>query len=167
MHRHGYKQRKLSRPRGSRRLLIRSLAGDLIRRRSLTTTLPKAKSVLPFVERLITKAKQGGLHQRRQIIAKLGSASSAHLLVDRWAPQLKNRRSGHLRLEKLADRRRGDGASMARLAFVDQLAETLGEEKPVAAQPKPAPAKKAAAKPKATKPRPAKKAKTQKAAKKR
>ena len=153
MHRHGYKQRKLSRSRDDRRLLIRSLAGDLIRRRSLTTTLPKAKSVLPFVERLITKAKHGGLHQRRQIIAKLGGVKNAHLLVDRWAPQLKARHSGHLRLEKLPDRRRGDGAALARLSFVDQLVEAPAEPAKPTTKAKPAAGRKAAPRAKAAKPK--------------
>lgn len=120
MHRHGYKRRKLSRTRDPRRLLIKSLASDFIRHRSLITTLPKAKELLPYVERLITKAKRGGLHQRRQIIAKLGNIESAHLLVDSWAPQLTARNSGHLRLEKMS-RRHGDGALLVRVAFVDQL----------------------------------------------
>ena len=122
MHRHGFKKHHLSGNKDSRRVLLRSLAGDLIQRRSLTTSLPKAKAVLPFVERLITKAKQGGLHQRRQVIAKLGSVKNAHMLVDRWAPRLSHRNSGHLRLEKLS-RRRGDGALMARVSFVDSLEE--------------------------------------------
>ena len=122
MHRHGFKKHQLSGNKDSRRVLVRSLAGDLIQRRSLTTSLPRAKAVLPFVERLITKAKQGGLHQRRQIIAKLGSAKNAHTLVDRWAPHLGHRHSGHLRLEKLS-RRRGDGALMAKVSFVDSLEE--------------------------------------------
>ena len=130
MHRHGFKKHHLSGNKDSRRVLIRSLAGDLIRRRSLTTSLPKAKAVLPFVERLITKAKQGGLHQRRQVIAKLGSVKDAHMLVDQWAPRLGHRSSGHLRLEKLT-RRRGDGALMARVSFVDSL-----EEKKEAAESK-------------------------------
>ena len=136
MHRHGFKKHHLSGNKDSRRVLIRSLAGDLIQRRSLTTSLPKAKAVLPFVERLITKAKQGGLHQRRQVIAKLGSIKNAHTLVDQWAPRLGHRTSGHLRLEKLTTRRRGDGALMARVSFVDSL-----EDKEEAAEDKPADAK--------------------------
>ena len=130
MHRHGYKRRKLSRTRDPRRLLIKSLASDFIRHRSLITTLPKAKELLPYVERLITKAKRGGLHQRRQIIAKLGNIESAHLLVDSWAPQLTARNSGHLRLEKMS-RRHGDGALLVRVAFVDQLL-TENQEAPAA-----------------------------------
>ena len=140
MHRHGYKRRKLSRTRDPRRLLIKSLASDFIRRRSLVTTLPKAKELLPYVERLITKAKRGGLHQRRQIIAKLGNLESAHLLVDRWAPQLTARNSGHLRLEKM-NRRHGDGALLVRVAFVDQLLTENQEPQEAAAQKMPQAAK--------------------------
>ena len=169
MHRHGYKQRKLSRTRDPRRLLIKSLASDFIRHRSLITTLPKAKELLPYVERLITKAKRGGLHQRRQIIAKLGNIDSAHLLMDGWAPQLMARNSGHLRLIKMS-RRRGDGAPLVQVAFVDKLLAE-GEESQAGAAEKTAqpaktkPAKAATKKTVAAKPRTSRNAATKQAKK--
>lgn len=114
-------KRKLGRPRDSRRALMRGLAGDLIEHQSLTTTRAKAKELVPYVERLITKAKRGDLHNRRQIIARVATPASAHKLVDHLAPKL-NRRSGHLRLRP-AGWRRGDHSPLATVSFVDLTAE--------------------------------------------
>ena len=120
MHRHGYKGRKLHRETGPRTALIKGLADSLIKYETIETTLPKAKEVLPYVEKLITKAKKGDLHNRRQVISKLHTLESAHKLVDEIAPKLHGRRSGHLRIEKTR-MRRGDNAQMARVSFVDEL----------------------------------------------
>ncbi len=123
MHRHGYQGRKLGRERDQRRALIKSLADSLILHESIETTLPKAKEVVPYVEKLITKAKKGDLHNRRQIISKLMTLESAHKLVDDIAPKLGKRSSGHLRIER-TDLRRGDNAQLARVSFVDDLKVT-------------------------------------------
>lgn len=120
MHRHGYKGRKFHRERDQRRALIKGLADSLIKYESIETTLPKAKEVVPYVEKLITKAKIGDLHNRRQIIAKLQTLSSANKLVDEIAPKLKGRNSGHLRIER-TETRRGDNAQLAKVSFVDDL----------------------------------------------
>lgn len=120
MHRHGYKGRKFGRERDQRKALIKSLAESLVLRESIETTLPKAKEVLVYTEKLITKAKKGGLHNRRQVISGLSTLEAAHKLVDDIAPKLSGRVSGHLRIEK-TDLRRGDAAQMARISFVDDL----------------------------------------------
>lgn len=122
MHRHGYQGTKFHRERDQRAALIKSLAESLIIYESIETTLPKAKAVVPYVERLITKAKKGDLHNRRQIISALQTVSTAHKLVDELAPKLGGRTSGHLRVERTV-LRRGDNAQMARVSFVDDLAE--------------------------------------------
>jgi large subunit ribosomal protein L17 len=122
MHRHGYQGRKFGREKDQRNALIKGLAESLVRDESIETTLPKAKEVVPYVEKLITKAKKGDLHNRRQIISSLSTISSAHKLVDEIAPKLKGRDSGHLRIEKTR-LRRGDNAQMARVSFVDDLKE--------------------------------------------
>ena len=156
MHRHGYKGRKFHRERDQREALIESLAEALIIHESIETTLPKAKELVPYVEKLITKAKKGDLHNRRQIISHLQTVSSAHKLVDEIAPKLGGRDSGHLRIEKTTNRR-GDNAQMARVSFVDDLKEAP-VAKPAAASK--APVKKApATKKAATKKTPAKEAK--------
>jgi large subunit ribosomal protein L17 len=150
MHRHGYQGRKLHRERDQRGALIKGLADSLVKHESIETTLPKAKEVLPYVEKLITKAKKGDLHNRRQVIAGLQTVESAHKLVDDVAPKLKGRNSGHLRIEKTR-LRRGDNAQLARISFVDDLKEApvakAATPKPVATKTPAKPAKKTAAKP--------------------
>jgi large subunit ribosomal protein L17 len=136
MHRHGYQGRKFGRQTDQRRALIKGLADSLIIRESIETTLPKAKEVASYTEKLITKAKKGGLHNRRQVISGLSTLEAAHKLVDELAPKLKSRTSGHLRVEK-TDLRRGDAAQMAVVSFVDDLKD----------KPKPAPRPRTAAKP--------------------
>src|SRR5689334_17937320 len=96
MHRHGYKGKKFHRERNQRSALIKGLADSLIKYESIETTLVKAKEVLPYTEKLITKAKKGDLHNRRQVISSLQTVASAHKLVDEIAPKLKGRVSGHL-----------------------------------------------------------------------
>src|SRR4051812_43930755 len=99
MHRHGYQGRKFGRKRDQRQALIVGLAESLVLHEAIETTLPKAKELVSYTEKLITKAKKGGLHNRRQIIASLSTLEAAHKLVDDIAPKLKGRDSGHLRLE--------------------------------------------------------------------
>jgi large subunit ribosomal protein L17 len=144
MHRHGYKGRKFGRERDQRNALVKGLAESLVRDESIETTLPKAKEVVPYIEKLITKAKKGDLHNRRQVIEGLSTVSSAHKLVDQIAPKLTGRTSGHVRIER-TKLRRGDNAQLARVSFVDDLAEA-----PVAKAAAPA-AKPAAKKPAAEK----------------
>lgn len=140
MHRHGYQGRKLRRDRDQRRALIKGLASSLIEYGKIETTLQKAKEVVPYVEVLITKAKKGDLHNRRQVMAGLSTNAVAYKLVDEIAPQLKGRTSGHLRITRTRARV-GDNAQLATISFVDELTAT-----PVAAETAPV------AKPAATKP---------------
>src|SRR6202167_4258653 len=98
MHRHGYKGTKFHRERDQREALIEGLADSLIIYESIETTLPKAKAVVPYVERLITKAKKGDLHNRRQVLSGLQTVASAHKLVDELAPKMTGRSSGHLKI---------------------------------------------------------------------
>ncbi len=144
MHRHGYKGRKFGRERDQREALIKGLADSLIIHESIETTLEKAKDLRPYVEKLVTKARKGGLHNRRQIIKSVQTLEAAHKLVDDIAPKMK-RESGYLRIEK-SDLRRGDNAQMARISFVDDLKEAPVTKKvatPKAADKKPATKKEA------------------------
>jgi large subunit ribosomal protein L17 len=129
MHRHGYQGRKFGRERDQRRALIKGQADSLVINESITTTLPKAKELSSYLEKLITKAKKGDLHSRRQIISSLATKAAAHKLVDEIAPKLTARNSGHLRIEK-GDLRRGDNAQMATISFVDNLKVKETAEKP-------------------------------------
>lgn len=121
-HRHSYQGRKHGRARDQRRALYKGLATSLIEHESIETTLPKAKDLVPYVERLITKAKKGDLHNRRQVISSVSTVASAHKLVDEIAPKLTARNSGHLRVVRTR-LRRGDNAQMAQVSFVDDLKE--------------------------------------------
>jgi len=120
MHRHGYQGRKFGRERDARRALIKSQADSLVINESIQTTLPKAKELSSYVEKLITKAKKQNLQARREIISSLATKEAAHKLVDEIAPKLGGRNSGHLRVERTSVRR-GDGAQMAKISFVDDL----------------------------------------------
>lgn len=128
MHRHGYKGRKLGRERDQRRALMKGLAANLIEHGKIETTLPKAKELVRYIEKLITKAKKGDLHSRRQVIAKLPTRDTAYKLVDEIAPQLTGRTSGHVRVQRTR-LRVGDGAQMATIEFVDELKPAAKETK--------------------------------------
>lgn len=133
MHRHGYQGRKFHRERDQREALIKSLAEALVINESIETTLPKAKELVPYIEKLITKAKKGDLHNRRQVIAGLQTVSSAHKLVDELAPKMGGRDSGHVRITRTI-MRRGDNAQMARVSFVDDLSAAV--KAPAKVEPK-------------------------------
>jgi large subunit ribosomal protein L17 len=122
MHRHGYKGRKLHRERDQRRALLKGLSDSLIKYEQIETTLTKAKEIVPYMEKLITKAKKGDLHSRRQVISSLQTVESAHKLVDDLAPKMGTRSSGHLRI-RTTRLRRGDNAQLANISFVDDLKE--------------------------------------------
>lgn len=150
MHRHGYQGTKFGRERDQRKALLKGLAESLILNESIETTLPKAKETARYTEKLITKAKVGSLHARRQIISKLSTLEAADKLVDEIAPKLSGRNSGYLRIKKTTFRR-GDNTQMARVSFVDDLEQTkpaVAKAEAKAAPVKKTVVKKAAAKPK-------------------
>ena len=122
MHRHGYKGRKFGRERDQRRALLKGLATSLVMEEKIETTLPKAKELVRYIEKLITKAKKGDLANRRAVIAGLSTQIAAFKLVDQIAPQLGGRTSGHVRVQRTR-LRVGDGAQMATIEFVDELKE--------------------------------------------
>ena len=128
MHRHGYKGRKFGRERDQRRALMKGLATSRVEHGRIETTLPKAKELKRHIEKIITKAKQGDLAGRRQVIAALSTRAAAYKLVDEIAPQLAHRTSGHVRVERTR-LRVGDGAQMAIIEFVDELKSIPKEEK--------------------------------------
>lgn len=120
------RNRKLQRTTAQRGALIRSLTIALIENRSIETTLPKAKTMRPYAEKLITKAKIGDLHNRRLIIARLHSINCASILIDEIAPALKDRDSGYLSIKRTG-LRRGDNAQMATVSFVDDTTAKVVE----------------------------------------
>ncbi|HVE80602.1 MAG TPA: 50S ribosomal protein L17 [Candidatus Dormibacteraeota bacterium] len=160
MHHHGHKESKLSLEQGPRKALIRGQVTSLVVHEQITTTLTKAKTIAPYFERMVTKAKQGDLHNKRQIRAFLLTDKAAQKLVEEIAPRFKDRKGGYTRIVKI-ENRRGDNAPMA-VVSLTELANPAekAEKKPEADSKvkKPAAAKtqvkaKAADKPKAkTKP---------------
>ncbi len=134
MHRHSYKGRKFGRKTDQRLALTRGLMCALIRYQNITTTLARAKEIRRDMEKLITKARKGDLHNRRIIIARLNDIEAADLLVDVITPQVK-RDSGYLRIER-AGYRVGDNSEMATISFVDEI--SFEKPEPVKEEKKPA-----------------------------
>ena len=114
---HGIGKRKLGRATAPRLALLRNQATDLFRYEKIRTTEPKAKELRSIAERLITLAKRGDLHARRQIIAQLYDVHIANKLVDELAPRFAEKSGGYTRLIHLGPRR-GDSAPMAQIELV-------------------------------------------------
>ena len=115
--RHHSVKRKFGLEKDQRNALMRSLARNLINKNRITTTLPKAKELRPYVEKLVTKAKMGTLASRRVIISKIGGIKETKVLMDVLAPKYKDRKGGYIRIIKTA-RRTLDAAPMAMIEFV-------------------------------------------------
>lgn len=115
--RHRVGKRKLGRDSGHRSALLRNQATDLFRYEKIRTTEPKAKELQALAEKLISLAKRGDLHARRQIIAQLYDVQIAHKLVDELAPRFADRPGGCVRLLRLGPRR-GDSAPMSQVELV-------------------------------------------------
>jgi large subunit ribosomal protein L17 len=99
------------------RLLFANLVSSLIAAEAIVTTEAKAKALRPIAEKVITKAKKGGLHNHRQILAYLGDQEIAAKLVDEIGPRFADRSGGYTRILKLGPRQ-GDNAPMARIELV-------------------------------------------------
>jgi len=110
------KGRKLSRKRNQRKALFKSLARELFLKEKIEMTLAKAKELLPFVEKRITRAKIGDLSSRR-LLAKEFSPDIVRKLVNEIAPRYKERKGGYTRIIKLGPRK-SDGAKMAIIELV-------------------------------------------------
>ena len=117
--RHRLGGRKLGRTTAYRKAMFDNMAHALLKHEQITTTLPKAKDLRPIVERLITLGKRGGLHARRQAIAKLGDAKLADKLLTTLAERYADRAGGYTRIIK-AGFRYGDDAPMAIIELVDR-----------------------------------------------
>ncbi len=116
--RHHNNKRKFGREKNQRKALMSSLALNLIVREKIKTTLPKAKELRPFIEKLITSAKKGDIATRRLVIAKLaGRSSEVKKLFEVIAPKYKERNGGYTRIIKLGIRK-SDSAPMANIEFV-------------------------------------------------
>ena len=111
-------QRKLGRESSPRKALFVNLAIQLFKNESVETTEAKAKEVRSFAEKLITKAKKGTDHARRQVMSKLQDSEAVDILFDDLGPRFADRPGGYTRILKTGQRR-GDGAAMAILELVE------------------------------------------------
>src|ERR1700712_3512104 len=124
--RHGKAHRKFSRRSAHRQAMFANMANALIHHEQIVTTLPKAKDLRPVVEKLVTLAKRGDLHARRQAISQIKDIGIVRKLFDVVGPRYKERHGGYLRVLK-AGFRYGDNAPMAVIEFVDRDIEAKGK----------------------------------------
>lgn len=125
--RHKLGGRKLSRTSAHRTALFRNMAAALIKHEQITTTLPKAKELRPYVEKLITLAKKGGLSNRRLAQARLLDDAQLVKLFDVLAARYADRNGGYTRIIK-AGPRASDAAPMAIIEFVDRDVDAKGQD---------------------------------------
>jgi large subunit ribosomal protein L17 len=131
--RHGYARRKLGRTSVHRTAMFANMSASLIKHEQIVTTLPKAKELRPFVEKLVTLAKRGDLHARRLAISHVRDIAQVGKLFATLGPRYKARAGGYIRVIK-AGFRHGDNAPMAVIEFVDRdVAEKGKDSGPVAA----------------------------------
>lgn len=154
--RHGFKQRKMGATDSShRKAMLAGMAAALVKHEQITTTLPKAKALRPYVEKLITLGKKGGLANRRKAISTMRDETQVRKLFDVLSERYADRTGGYTRIMK-AGFRYGDAAPMAVIELVDRDVSAKGkdsgptnfDEAPEATEKK---ATKAAAKPPADK----------------
>ncbi|WP_086739422.1 50S ribosomal protein L17 [Erythrobacter colymbi] len=125
--RHGISGRKLGRKTGHRHALLRNLAAALIKHEQITTTLPKAKELRPYVEKLITLAKRGGLSNRRLAMSRLGDETQLKKLFEVLAERYSDRDGGYTRVLR-AGVRAGDAVQMAIIELVDRDEAAKGQD---------------------------------------
>ena len=125
--RHGTGHRKLSRTASHRKAMLANMAASLIKHEQIKTTLPKAKELKPYMDKLITLGKRGDLHARRQAISKLRDKIQVRKLFDTLASRYAERSGGYTRVLK-AGFRYGDAAPMAIIELVDRDPEAKGQD---------------------------------------
>lgn len=124
---HGLKQRKLNRTSAHRKALLSNLANALIKHEQITTTLPKAKELRPYVEKLITLGKKGGLANRRNALSVLRDDAVVGKIFSTLADRYASRPGGYARVLK-AGFRYGDAAPMAIIELVDRDVSAKGKD---------------------------------------
>ncbi len=125
--RHGMAHRKLGRTTSHRTAMFANMAASLIKHEQITTTLPKAKELRPFVEKLVTLAKRGDLHARRIAISRVRDVDQVRKLFETIGPRYQERQGGYLRVLK-AGFRFGDNAPVAVIEFVDRDPDAKGKD---------------------------------------
>jgi len=125
--RHKVSKRKLNRTSSHRKALLANMAVALIKHEQIKTTLPKAKELAPYVEKLITLGKKGDLNARRKLYSIIPEKSWGAKVFDILAERYKERNGGYTRIMK-AGFRYGDSAPMAVIELVDRDPEALGQD---------------------------------------
>ena len=125
--RHRMSGRKLNRTSAHRKAMLRNMAAALVKHEQIKTTLPKAKELKPYLDKLITLGKRGGLHARRQALSVLGDRALTAKLFDTLAPRYAQRNGGYTRVLKLGPRY-GDSAPMAFIELVDRDEDAKGQD---------------------------------------
>jgi len=124
---HRLKGKKLNRTSSHRKALFKNMAQAIIKHEQIITTLPKAKTMKPIVDKLITLGKKGDLHARRQAFAKLRDDGMVAKLFDTLATRYADRKGGYTRVLK-AGYRYGDAAAMAVIELVDRDEDARGKD---------------------------------------
>ena len=122
---HNITHRKLNRTTSHRKALLMNMSNALIKHEQITTTLPKAKELRPFVEKIITLGKNGDLESRRRAVAILQDQKNTKKIFDVIAERYKERSGGYTRIIKLGNRF-GDNAPTAVIELVDRDEEAKG-----------------------------------------
>ena len=125
--RHGHGGRKLQRKSGHRAALLRNMAAALIKHEQILTTTPKAKELRPYVEKLITLAKHGGLSNRRLAHSRILDEAQEKKLFEVLAARYADREGGYTRVIK-AGIRASDAAPMAVIELVDRDEDAKGQD---------------------------------------
>ena len=125
--RHGFRGRRFNRTAEHRTAMFANMSAALIKHEQIVTTLPKAKDLRPVVEKLVTLAKKGSLHARRQAMAEVRDETQVKKLFEVLAARYKDRHGGYLRIMK-AGFRYGDSAPMAVIEFVDRDVNARGQD---------------------------------------
>lgn len=124
---HGIAGRKLGRTTAHRTAMFRNMAAALIKHEQIKTTLPKAKELRPYVEKLVTLAKHGGLANRRLAIARIGDLDQVEKLFAVIGPRYTSRSGGYTRVLKMGFRA-SDAAAMGIIEFVDRDPSAKGQD---------------------------------------
>ena len=122
---HNITHRKLNRTSSHRKALLMNLSNSLLKHEQIKTTLPKAKELRPFVEKIITLGKKGSLDARRKAISILQDKKNIKKVFDVFASRYKKRKGGYTRIVKIGNRY-GDNASTAIIEFVDRDIDAKG-----------------------------------------
>lgn len=133
--RHRRAGRKLNRTTSHRKAMLRNMVTEFLDKERIVTTVPKAKELRPFAERMITLGKRESLHARRQALAVIRRKEVVHKLFDSLAPRFADRNGGYTRIIRVGQRK-GDSAEMAIIEFLGSELEAAGSApKKAAAKP--------------------------------